>query len=101
MTTTTEQMMEQEIAEQKKFEAETVAFEMHDGRPVTMEMARKISEKVFDADDWKNPCAVFVPHYLVEATMKTLEFYHGAPATTGGIQELTGYVLVESSGYAA
>ena len=97
---TLEELIAQEEKDRKKFEAEKTAFKLHDGREVTIAEARKIMEKMWDEEDWRNPCAAFVPHQLVEAACKSIEFYHGAKAEIGGIQPLTGKVLVESPGYA-
>ncbi len=97
---TREEMQEQERTETAEFEAKTVAFQLHDGQTLTIAEARKLFDAVADPQDWRNPCAAFVPAPAVEAVCKAIEFYHGAKATLGGIQQITGKVLVQSAGYA-
>jgi len=100
MTQTTEQILQQEETERQEWEAQTEAFRLHDGQSLTVADARKLFDAVADPQNWKAPCAAFVPAPAAEAVCKAIEFYHGARATVAGIQPLTGKVLVESTGYA-
>jgi len=93
---TDEQMIEHERRSIAEYEAGTVVTEQGE----TIADLRKIADAIFDEEDWKRPWAAAVPHQIVGAVLRTVEFFHGAEAETVGIERITGKVLMRGDGYA-
>jgi len=89
--------------DQKKYEAETVVT----GEGESIADLRKIADRVFDPADWKDPSdwkapwAAYVPHQLVGAVMRAVEFFHADRAEVVGTEKITGRVLMRGRGYQA
>lgn len=98
--TTIEQIVQEEQNDHEEWERITVVYKLRDGQEITASVMRQVFDRVCDKDNWRSPCAAFVPAELVELVCAALEYFHGCKATLGGVQALTGKVLVESSGYA-
>lgn len=98
MTQTIEQLVAEEQQQHLAYEAKTIAAKIG-GVEYTIADLRKAFDAVCDAADWKSPVAVFVPHQSVAIVCKAIEWFQGCRPSLGGIQPLTGKVLVTSRGY--
>jgi len=96
---TMQEVVARELAEAQAYEARTVACKIG-GREYTIADLRAVFDQMCDRGDWKAPCAAAVPQDIVGVCRAALEFFHGCRAYVGGIEPLTGKVLVGSNGYA-
>lgn len=90
-------MDEKTRKELEKYEAETVVTK--DG--LTIADLKKVFNTVCNDDDWKAPWSAFVPHNLVSVVIEAAKFFHADVPEIGGIQAITGKVLVSGHGYQA
>jgi len=95
---TIDQIIADEQAARTEWESKKVVAKIGN-QEITIAELRKTFDAICAAD-WKQPCAAFVPHQIVGIACKAIEWFHGAKAEIGGIQPLTGKVLVSSPGYA-
>lgn len=93
-------MLEREEQEREAYEARTVAARIN-GQDVTIATLRQVSDAVFEPSNWKAPFAVYVHHDLVPFVIGAAKFFHADVPEIGGIQPLTGRVLVTGHGYQA
>ena len=92
-----EQIIEKENRDREEWEARTVVTTQGE----TIATLRKISDRVFDSNNWKAEWAAFVPHEMVGAVSRAVEYFHADRPEIVGIQELTGKVLMRGHGYMA
>lgn len=90
------------IAEDKAWESETLAFVI-DGRAYTIADFRRITDRLFNPEDWKAPWAALVPYDLVAAAIAATEWFHADRPTIVGIEPApgTGRVILRGNGYQA
>jgi len=90
----------QEVAANEQFEAETIGARV-DGHDYTIAELRKISDRVFDATNWKAPWTAYVPYQLVPVVTAAVEFFHADTPRVVGMEPApsTGRVLMAGRGY--
>jgi len=67
----------------------------------TYEELRKVSDLVMDPQDWKKPMVVKADHRMVDVIIAAFEFFHADTPEIGGIEHITGRVVLYSHGYQA
>ena len=65
----------------------------------TIAELRRVSDLVFCPENWKSPWSAFVPAAMVPVVLRAAEFFHGGKPQVGGIEAITGRVLVSGRGY--
>lgn len=100
MTKELAEAIERDREETRKLQAEYEARETYRG--FTIADLRKVSEAVFDKEDWKNPWSAAVHHSMVGAVLAAADFFHADEAVKLlGIEDFTGRVLMSGRGYQA
>lgn len=97
-TKTLEQILDEEAADHRAYEARTVAARLN-GQEYTIADLRLVFDKIKSPDGWKEPWAAAVPHQLVPLVLEAARFFHGDLARVVGVEPLTGKVLMEGRGY--
>lgn len=95
-----DEQMAKAAAENAAYEATTVAAKVA-GLDLTIADLRKVTDAVFDPENWRLPWSAYVPHDLVAVVLAAVEFFHADRAEVVGVQELTGKVLLVGHGYQA
>jgi len=98
--TTENRQVDQLLADELAHEAATVAVTI-DGHSYTVADLRKVSDRLFNATDWKAPWSAAVPHQMVRLAIEASVWFHGRRPTIDRIEPLTGRVILISDGYAA
>jgi hypothetical protein len=97
---TNEQIIADERDQHLAFEKTTVGAYIG-GQPVMIADLRRTFDAVCNTADWKAPFAAFVPHQIVPLVIEAVKYFHADVPSIGGIQPLTGKILVEGRGYQA
>ena len=92
-----EQMIEQEEREREEYESRTVVTDHVE----TIAMLRKVFNSVCNQDHWKNEWSAKVPHQLVGAVTRAVEFFHADIPQVVGVEPITGLVIMHGKGYSA
>lgn len=92
---TRQELIQKEELARKEWEAITKI----DG--YTIAELRRISDAIFDSQDWKNAWTADIPHSLVEAAIRATEYFHGNRPEILGIVPLSGKVRIAGKGYQA
>ena len=67
----------------------------------TREDLERIFDSVCSREHWKNPWAAVVPHELVGAVCRAVDFFHADRPEVVGIEPITGKVRMRGNGYQA
>ncbi len=60
-----------------------------------------VFKKIQDTEHWKNAITCKCHHSQVAVVLAAIEFYHADNARVVGIEEITGWVVIEGNGYQA
>ena len=90
-----EKFLKEEEEARAEFEAKT------EYKGYTVAELRKVSDKIFNSENWKNSWAASVPHNLVNIIIVSVEFFHADEVQIHGIEPITGNVLLSGNGYQA